>query len=64
MLKVYDLKTNKEIHPNDTITDFRGDTHKFQCATRASSIGRSGKIVTTDDIEYYDKVFNLIVKEV
>lgn len=43
MLKVYDLKTNKEIHPNDTITDFRGDTHKFQCATRASSIGRSGK---------------------
>lgn len=64
MLKVYDIKTNKEIHQNDTITDFRGDTHKFSHATRATSIGKSGKIVTTDNIEYYDKVFNLIVKEV
>ena len=54
----------KRVKRGQTVTDFRGDTATFQSATRASSLGKSGKVVvSTGDIssEYYDKVFDLTV---
>lgn len=63
MLKVYDITTGKEIKKGDIITNFRGDKETFIMATRASYPGHSGKIIA-NDIERYDRVFNLIVKEV
>lgn len=63
MLKAYDETTGKEIKKGDMITDFRGEKHIFQMASRARSEGKSGKICTTDHREYYDRVFNIIVKD-
>jgi hypothetical protein len=60
----------KRVKRGQTVTDFRGDTATFQSATRASSLGKSGKVVVKwhatpgdDDTasEYYDKVFGLTV---
>ena len=63
MLKTYDERTGKEIKAGDTITDFRGDKHIFKMASRARTECKSGKVCTTDNREYYDKVFRLIVKD-
>lgn len=63
MLKAYDEKTGKEIKQGDTITDFRGDKHIFERASRARTEYKSGKVCTADNREYYDRVFNIIVKD-
>lgn len=63
MLKAYDEITGKEIKKGDTIINFRGDKSTFIMPTRERTEYRSGKVVTTDG-EYYDGVFNIIVKEV
>lgn len=64
MLKAYDKNTGKEIKKGDEITDFRGDKHIFARASRAQTENKSGKICTADNYEYYDRVFNIIVKEI
>lgn len=68
MLKVYDKKTGEEVKPGDTLTDFRGDKAVFLCATRERIEGKSGKVyVELHDgsrREFYDKVYNVIVKDV
>ena len=63
MLRAYDETTGKEIKQGDTITDFRGETHIFSMASRARTEYKSGKVCTTDNREYYDRVFNIIVKD-
>lgn len=63
MLKAYDEKTGKEIKKGDVITDFRGDESVFEMATRARTEYKSGKICTADNYEYYDRVFDIIVKD-
>lgn len=63
MLRAYDETTGKEIKQGDTITDFRGDKHVFKMATRARNDYKSGKVCTADNHEYYDRVFNIIVKD-
>ena len=67
MLKAYDEKTGLEVNPGDTVTDFRGEKCTFVQATRERT-WKSGKVVVRLpqglSYEYYDKVFNLIVKEV
>ena len=67
MLKVYDEKTGLEVKPGDIVTNFRGEKCTFVQATRART-WKSGKVVVKLpqglSYEYYDKVFNLIVKEV
>ncbi len=63
MLKAYDEVTGKEIKKGDIIIDFRGDKSIFERASRARTQGKSGKICTADGYEYYDRVFNIIVKD-
>lgn len=63
MLKAYDETTGKEIKKGEVITDFRGDKHVFVMATRARSDHKSGLVCTTDNREYYDRVFHIIVKD-
>lgn len=63
MLKAFDEKTGKEIKRGDEITDFRGQKHIFKMASRVRIENKSGKICTTDNYEYYDKVFGIIVKD-
>lgn len=63
MLKAYDETTGKEIKQGDIITDFRGEKHIFKRASRVREDYKSGKICTTNDREYYDRVFNIIVKD-
>lgn len=63
MLKVYDETTGKEIKQGEIITDFRGNKHILKMATRVRTDYKSGKVCTTDNREYYDRVFNLIVKD-
>ena len=53
-----------EVREGDTVTDFRGDTASFVQATRASSTGKSGKVLVVKDgrqREFYDRVFGLTV---
>lgn len=63
MLKAYDEKTGKEIKAGDIITDFRGEQHIFVRASKARTECKSGKVCTADNREYYDRVFNIIVKD-
>ena len=63
MLKAFDEKTGKEIKRGDEITDFRGEKHIFVMASRARTENKSGKICTADNREYYDSVFQIIVKD-
>ena len=63
MLRTYDEITGKEINKGDTITDFRGEKHIFLIATRSRTENKSGKVCTANGREYYDRVFNLIVKD-
>lgn len=63
MLKAYDETTGKEIKKGDIITDFRGDKHVFKMASRARSECKSGKVCVEPFGEYYDRVFNIIVKD-
>lgn len=68
MLKVYDERTDEEVKPGDTLTDFRGDKVVFLRATRERIIGKSGKVYVElpngSRMEFYDKVFNVVVKDV
>jgi hypothetical protein len=54
-----------EVFPGDTVTDFRGETHVFDRATRASEgLRKSGKVMVRNrNTEYYDRVFGLTVTE-
>lgn len=63
MLMAYDETTGKEIKQGEVIIDFRGDKHIFKMATRARGEYKSGLVCTTDNREYYDRVFNIIVKD-
>ncbi len=63
MLKAYDEITGKEIKKGDIITDFRGDKDTFEMPSRARTEYRSGKVCTKEGREYYDRVFNIIVKD-
>lgn len=63
MLRAYDETTGKEIKQGEVITDFRGDKHIFKMASRARGDYKSGLVCTTDNREYYDRVFNIIVKD-
>ena len=63
MLKAFDEKTGKEIKKGNEITDFRGEKHIFEMATRARMGHKSGKVCTANNREYYDSVFNIIVKD-
>lgn len=68
MLKAYNEQTGEEVKRGDTITDFKGDKAVFLNATRERIVGKSGKVyVELPDgfrREFYDKVFNLVVKDV
>lgn len=66
-MKAY-RKDGTEVFPGETIPDFRGDEWIFLSATRVREDGRSGKVLVRPSKsgitrEFYDWVFNLIVRE-
>jgi hypothetical protein len=70
-LQAYHVKTGQAISYGDPVTDFRGETATFVKATRAAAPGKSGKVYVSwtntegvGSLEYYDKVFDLTVKQV
>lgn len=69
MLVAYDSSTNREVKDGDIVRNRYFEEAKFVCATRAQTNSKSGKVVVRwseqgQQQEYYDKVFNLHVKEV
>lgn len=46
-----------ELCEGDLITDFRGDPWHFKEVSRQGTIGKSGKILTTEGREFYLSVF-------
>ena len=69
MLKAFD-KLDVEIKPGQRILDSQGERPMFIRATRARTPGKSGKVVVQYDYpmthqrEYYDRVFDLEVKDI
>jgi hypothetical protein len=63
MLRAYRKSDGTEVRRGDTVTDFRGDTGTFQCATRAPGDGRTGKVMVSGG-ETYMTVWDLVVREV
>lgn len=63
MLQAYYKGTNTKVKTGDVITDFRGKEEIFVNATRKTEIGKSGKVTILNGGEYYDRVFNLEVRE-
>lgn len=64
-MKAY-REDDTEVKPGDTIFDFRGDAWTFVQATRVREDGKSGKVIVSSlgqTREFYDRVFNLIVRE-
>lgn len=59
-MQAIDKTTGNPVKNGDTVTNFRGETGTFEYATRAESLGKSGKVVVNGR-EYYDKVWNLRV---
>lgn len=55
-------RDGKLIESGDIVTDFRGDSHRFECVSRFDDSGRTPKVVV-DGVEYYASVFNLTIKE-
>lgn len=67
-LKAFD-SMGQEVKSGDCILSFRGEKAVFVCCTRERTNGKSGKVVVTwvgekYQLEYYDKVFDLCVKNV
>lgn len=66
--QAYNITTGEVINEDDVVTDFRGDEHVFQYATRANQPGKDGKVCVGNSVleahEYYASVFNLAVCEV
>lgn len=60
-LRAFRKSDGTEVRPGDTVTDFRGETGTFQCATRAPDGGRTGK-VTVSGREFYQTVWGLEVR--
>lgn len=63
MLKAYNETTGKRIRKGAVITNALGEKSTFYMATRARTENKSGKIRTIDNKEYYDRRFNIIVKD-
>lgn len=66
-LFAYNAITGTPVHVGDTVTDFRGETATVTTLSRATDLGRSGKVVVSQgdsQREYYDKVFDLVVTDV
>lgn len=66
-LYAYNEGTGEQVHVGDTVTDFRGETATVATLSRATVLGKSGKVVVTQgdsQREYYDKVFDLVVTDV
>lgn len=52
-----------EIHPGDTVTDFRGETATFQAVSREPLPGKDAKVVTEERLgEQYARVYKLSVE--
>lgn len=78
MLQAFDATTGKLVKVGDKVLDFRGDVAYFAGCARVNSEsvdGRSGKVYVASrkkdvkeagkgfGVAYYDKVFNLVVRE-
>lgn len=63
MLKAYYKGTNIKVRTGEEIRTSSGETMIFKRATRKTELGKSGKITTTDGMEYYAHIFNLEVRE-
>lgn len=63
MLQAYYKGTNIKVRAGETIRTTSGQEMIFVRATRKTEIGKSGKITTTNGMEYYAHIFNIVVKE-
>lgn len=63
--RVTDSEGN-EVHPGDTVTDFRGNTETFRGVSRGPDFRGDSAKVTVEDLpgEYYATVYGLTVEEV
>ena len=63
MLQAYYKGTNVKVRTGEEIRTTSGQVMIFERATRKTEIGKSGKITTSNGMEYYAHIFNLEVKE-
>lgn len=63
MLQAYYKGTNVKVRTGEEIRTTSGQVMIFERATRKTEIGKSGKITTSNGMEYYAHIFNLEIKE-
>lgn len=62
-MKLYNEKTHEEVTLPATLVNFRGEARNVVRISRDAEPGKSGKVLTADNREFYPQVFDCYIAD-